>query len=134
MASAIWNQFALLPAIVYVYGNSILNVGDEQWKNLRGKTAVEDAINFIVYDYLVDPIKISDFVSTACEMCNVSGMPVEEEHIPLVSKVTIAIIMHGIQSLPPNLENFEGWFVENVQPKLPALQSGPIVEEPEEQI
>ena len=134
MASAIWNQFALLPAMVYVYGRSVLNVSDEQWKNLRGKKSVKDAINFIVYEYLVDPIKIGDFVPTACEMCNVTGMPVEVEHIPLVSKVTIAIIMHGIQSLPPNLQDFEGWFVENVQPNLPALQSGPIIEEPEEQI
>ena len=77
MASVIWNQFALLPAMIYVYGEAITSVSESQWKNLRGKKVVKSAIEIIVNDYLNDPIKISSFVPTACEMCNKMDMPVE---------------------------------------------------------
>ena len=134
MASVIWNQFALIPAMVYVYGDNISSVSDEQWKNLRGKKSVKTAIAVIVNDYLVNPVKISELVPTACEMCNKFDMPVEPEHIPLVSKVTIAIIIRGLDALPPNSEEFVAWFDQNVQPQLPALesQSQAIVEEPDD--
>ena len=131
MASVIWNQFALLPAMVYVYGEEILNVADDQWKNLRGKKAVKEAIEFIVHDYLINPVKIADFVPTACEMCNKSGLPVNPEHIPLVAKATIAIILRGINALPPNPSDFNKWFDANVQSQVQALQTSAIVEEPE---
>ena len=123
MASVIWNQFALIPAMVYVYGDNISSVSDEQWKNLRGKKSVKTAIAIIVNEYLVNPVKISELVPTACEMCNKSDMPVESEHVPLVSKVTIAIIMHGLGALPPNPSNFNEWFDQNVQPQMTALEA-----------
>ena len=131
MATVIWNQFALLPAMVYVYGESVMNVNEDQWKNLRGKKAVKEAIEFIVHDYLINPVKIADFVPTACEMCNKSGLPVNPEHIPLVAKATIAIILQGINALPPNPSDFNKWFDANVQSQVQALQTSAIVEEPE---
>ena len=132
MASVIWNQFALLPAMVYVYDEEILNVGEEQWKNLRGKKAVKEAIELIVYEYLVDPVKIGKFVPTVCEMCRISGIPVHQEDETLVANVTIAIIVKGIVALPPDPSNFNEWFAQNVQPEIPALQTTAIIEEPEE--
>lgn len=120
MASVIWNNFALIPAMEYVYGEGITSVSDEQWKNLRNKKDVKLALEYIVHDYLVNPVKIADFVPTACEMCNKSDMPVEPEHIPLVAKATIAIIIIGLNDLPDDPSTFEQWFDESVQPRLSA--------------
>ena len=123
MASVIWNQFILIPAMVYVYGSGIRSVSDEQWKNLRGKKDVKLAIEYSVHEYLINPVKIGDLVPTACEMCNKANMPVEPEHIPLVAKVTVAIILVGLQSLPADPSEFEAWFNENVQPQLQAANA-----------
>ena len=56
MATVIQNQFALIPAIIY--GENVMNVNEDQWKNLRGKKAVKEAIEFIVHHYLINPVKI----------------------------------------------------------------------------
>ena len=132
MASVIWNQFALLPAMVYVYGENVIHVDDEQWKNLRGKKAVKNAISYIVNDYLKNPIKIGEFVPTVCEMCNLKGMPVEKGDIPLVAKVTVAIIGIGIDALPTDPSKFTEWFDKYAQSNPQALPNSPIVDEPEE--
>ena len=123
MASVIWNNFILIPAMFYVYGDGIRSVSDEQWKNLRGKKDVKLAIEFSVRDYLTNPVKIADFVPTVCEMCNKADMPVVEDHIPLVAKVTVAIILVGIDALPPDPSIFETWFDQNVQPQLQAANA-----------
>ena len=132
MASVIWNQFALIPAMVYVYGQDVLQVEESQWKNLRGKRAVKESIEYIVYEYLVDPIKIADFVPTVCEMCNKANLPVEQQHIPLVAKATIAIIVKGIDDLPIDVSKFEEWYAQNVKPLTQALEKQPTIEELEE--
>lgn len=132
MASVIWNEFALRPAMEYVYGEGVFDVSDNQWKNLRGKRAVKDAIEELVYGYLVNPIKIAEFVPTVCEMCNKVDLPVEKEHMPLVAKATIAIMLKEVDQLPPDASKFEKWFEQNVAPELQALQTTAIVEEPEE--
>ncbi len=123
MASVIWNQFALLPAMHYVYGGSVQNVSDDQWKNLRNKKPVKQAIDQIVHDYLVNPVKIADFVPTVCEMCNQSGLPVQPEHIPLVTKATFIIIEQGIDVLPPDPSQFAEWFNQTYPNHTPAIQN-----------
>lgn len=132
MASVIWNQFALHPAMEYVYGEDVRHVDDDQWKNLRGKKAVKNAISYIVDDYLRNPIKIGEFVPTVCEMCNLSGMPVEKSDVPLVAKVTVVIIALGIDALPPDPNDFEKWYKQYIESHPQALPSLPIVEEPDE--
>ena len=132
MSSVIWNQFALLPAMVYVYGEEIQNASDDQWKNLRGKKAVKEAIEAIVYEYLVDPVLIGSFVPTVCEMCRLSNIPIQQEDESLVANVTIAIIVKGIETLPPNPAEFSEWFSQVNQSQTPTLPSSPIVEEGDE--
>ena len=44
VAATMWNQTILIPAMVYVHGENVLNVADNEWKKLRNKTEVKNAI------------------------------------------------------------------------------------------
>ena len=48
----IWNQTILIPAMIYVYGEGVMNVSDEEWVKLRSRTDVKTAIKYRVVEYL----------------------------------------------------------------------------------
>ena len=62
IAATIWNQAILAPAMVYVYGDDVLNVSDEEWKKLRNKKDVKRATKLRVVEYINDLRKTFDFV------------------------------------------------------------------------
>ena len=62
IAATIWNQAILIPAMMYVYGEDVMNVSDEEWKKLRNKKDVKNAIKYRVIEYLDDLSKTFEFV------------------------------------------------------------------------
>lgn len=70
IASMIWNQTILIPAMVYVYGNDVMNVSDEEWVKLRSRTDVKTAIKYRVVEYLNNLKKTFDFVPIFTSIVN----------------------------------------------------------------
>ena len=70
IAADIWNQSILIPAMIYVYGEDVMNVSDEEWKKLRNKKDVKNAIKYRVVEYLNDLQKTFDFVPAFTAIVN----------------------------------------------------------------
>ena len=70
IAAEIWNQAILIPAMIYVYGEGVMNVSNEEWKKLRNKKDVKNAIKYRVVEYLKDLEKTFDFVPAFTAIVN----------------------------------------------------------------
>ena len=62
--------------MVYVYGNEVLSVPDSDWKKLRNKEEVKNAILQYVQYYLASSKHLLEFVPLFIEVCNKSGNPI----------------------------------------------------------
>ena len=55
---------------MYVYGEGVMNVSNEEWKKLRNKKDVKNAIKYRVVEYLKDLEKTFDFVPAFAAIVN----------------------------------------------------------------
>lgn len=87
IASFIWNQAILAPAMSHVYGSEVFDVEDEQWKKLRNKKPVKEAIHRIVVNYLTQPQYTFDFVPIFVDLLLQMGIQINMEtaqtHVPV---------------------------------------------------
>lgn len=78
IAANIWNQAIVVPAMFYVYGDQVQNVDDVQWKKLRNKKEVKEAVKRIVLPYL-NSVKLTfDFLPAFVDLLGQNGIQVPE--------------------------------------------------------
>lgn len=106
VAATIWNQTILLPAMVYVYGNEVLSVPDSDWKKLRNKEEVKNAILQYVQYYLASSKHLLEFVPLFIEVCNKSGNPIPTELNQWIPRFLKARLLD--KNLPA-INDEEGW-------------------------
>ena len=106
VAATIWNQTILLPAMVYVYGNEVLQVSDSDWKKLRNKGEVKNAILQYVQFYLGSSKNLLSFIPLFIEVCNKSDNPIPQEFEQWIPRFLKARLLN--KSIP-GINDEEGW-------------------------
>lgn len=106
VASAIWNQTILIPAMVFVYGNDVAQVSPNEWKKLRNKKEVKRAIALTVKPFLVNEQRIFDFVEVFVATCNGLGYNIPQNVVPWIPKFLKAKFLNVN---PPALNETEKW-------------------------
>ena len=107
VAAIMWNQTILLPAMHYVYGAAIQQVDDKEWKKLRNKKQVKEAILSYVKYYLSNERRLLDFVPLFVSVCNDGGLnPIPTE---VVNWIPGFLKCRLLNKGTPDLADKEGW-------------------------
>lgn len=118
VASDVWNQTILIPAMIYVYGTELENVTDSEWKKLRNRKEVKAAILDYVKYYITYKRAQVDLVPLFIVACNANGNIIDEQVEPWVSKILMARLL---DEKPPNIDDAEAWeqIVANFNSRFP---------------
>ena len=107
VAADVWNQTILIPAMIYVYGDDIANSTDAEWKKLRNRKEVKNAILDYVKYYITYTRAQVDLVPLFIRVCRANGNMIDEQVEPWVARFLKARLLHEEQI--PNTEDEESW-------------------------
>lgn len=126
IASAIWNNFALIPAMQHVYGEEVTDpnkITDKEWKILRSKKVVKRAIEAIVLPFLTNAQNTIEFIVPICvNMLHTEYEYIDKEHVPAFQAVAAAFL-YGLESHLPEPASPPDEFVRWGKEQLPVLIS-----------
>ena len=108
VAAVMWNETILYPAMAYVYGHDVTKVSDAEWKKLRNKAEVKNAILHYVQYYLAKPVRILEFIKLFVVVCNETGLnPIPTEATPFIPGIIKCDFLNITKY--PALNDTEGW-------------------------
>ena len=109
-AADIWNQTIAYPAMVFVYGEGVINVEDSEWKKLRNKKEVKNAIKSYIEYYLGEVRHIFELIDVFVAACNVhhEGL-ISDDLVPWIPRFLKAVLIGMDKSNIPNAEDETGW-------------------------
>ena len=116
IAAVMWNETILIPAMVYVYGNDVGNVSDAEYKKLRNKAEVKNAILNYVRWYLSKPARSIHFVPLFIRVCNEGKInPIPIESVPYLERIVKAGYLNISVSRLPQISDTQGWAAIDTQ-------------------
>lgn len=138
IAADVWNQTILIPAMVYVYGDEIGNVSEAEWKKLRNRKEVKNAIMRYVKHYITNSRALIDLVPLFVVTCEKNGNPIPEEVKPWVVRFLMARLLSINPEDLPATDNEDGWAQIEAQfnsrfPEVPAASEAVNQEEAQDE-
>ena len=110
VATDIWNQAVLLPAMNYVYPPTedfdVTQLDEKTWKKLRNKKQVKAAITDFVQIYTAQPRAMIDFVPIFVKGCKEYGNPIDENIEPWIPEILKCRLLNMD---PPNFDDENAW-------------------------
>ena len=68
VASNVWDKVFTTAAMVYVYGDEVLNVDESKWKKLKSRKEIKDAVDKFALPYIINGVdKIVEFFPIFCD-------------------------------------------------------------------